>query len=125
YLDLQPGEQVVTSSVTAFGNTTFSTHIPVDPSAVQSCKSNLGSAQVYNVSYLNASATNSSGTRYQSVLTGGLPPSPVLATIKTDDNATHNVCFGCGNKFPEPGDVNNPTTNIKQSKRRVYWYIQR
>lgn len=130
YLSLAAGEQVVTSSVTARGTTTFSTHIPSDPnhptdttaSPPLSCKSDLGKAQVYNISYLNAS--NPKG-RAQTVATGGLSPSPVLATVKTDDGVTRDVCFGCGQSFPEPSKIPNAISNIKQSKGRVYWYIQR
>lgn len=121
YLSLATGEQVVTSSVTAYGNTTFSTHIPVDPTTTQSCKSDLGKAQVYNVSYLNASNPNG---RYQDVLTGGLSPSPVLATVQLDDKTTRNVCFGCAPIFPPPVDVGAPK-GIKQTKGRVYWFNQR
>lgn len=56
YLALAAGEQVVTSSVTAYGTTTFSTHIPTDPSRQsQTCRADLGTANVYNVSYLDAS----------------------------------------------------------------------
>ena len=120
----------MTSSVTAHGNTTFSTHIPADPNNPTdpnatpplSCKSDLGRAQVYNISYLNAS--NPKG-RAQDVATGGLSPSPVLATVKTDDGVTRDVCFGCGQSFPDPSKVPNSTNSIKQSKGRVYWYIQR
>lgn len=125
YLELQPGEQVVTSSVTAYGATTFSTHTPIDPTAQQMCKSQLGQAQVYNISYLDASPTKSSGFRSQDVLTGGLSPSPVLATVKTDDGSTRNLCFGCGERFPDPEDKTTSTKDVKQTKRRVYWYIQR
>ena len=53
YLSSTLHEQVVTSAITVFGNTTFSTHTPVVPVA-GSCDSNLGTARVYNVRYFNA-----------------------------------------------------------------------
>ena len=49
----RPHEQVVTSAITVFGNTTFSTHTPATPVA-GACTSNLGDARVYNVGYRDA-----------------------------------------------------------------------
>ena len=53
YLPLNDHEQVVTSAITVFGITTFSTHTPHVPVA-NSCDSNTGTARVYNVRYDDA-----------------------------------------------------------------------
>ncbi|MCR8960740.1 hypothetical protein M0765_024305 [Variovorax sp. S2] len=95
YLALAAGEQVVTSSVTAYGNTTFNTHIPTDPAAQrQSCRSDLGTANVYNVSYLDAKAQAENGTRFQNVEGGGLAPSPTVFRAPLDDGTFRDVVIG-------------------------------
>jgi type IV pilus assembly protein PilY1 len=67
YLTLAIGEQVVTSSVTAYGITTFNTHIPTDAATTRSCKSDLGTANVYNVSYADAGVPQGSAARFTAV----------------------------------------------------------
>ena len=70
----RPHEQVVTSAITVFGNTTFSTHTPVVP-AVGACTSNLGTARVYNIHYTNAAPKEGLINRNEISFGGGLPPS--------------------------------------------------
>jgi Tfp pilus tip-associated adhesin PilY1 len=84
YMDLAPGEQVVTSALIASGMVTFSTNQPVAP-AVGTCSTPLGIARGYWVNLLNASGAigaegNCGGTRSSRFVGGGLPPSPVLAS---------------------------------------------
>ena len=56
YLQLASTEQVVTSALTIFGVVTFSTHQPAGPS--NSCTPSLGTTNVYNISFLDASSAN-------------------------------------------------------------------
>ncbi|WP_018152003.1 pilus assembly protein [Leeia oryzae] len=126
YLGLQSGEQVVTSAVTVYGTVTFSTHQPTSASSTNSCDPNLGTARVYNISYLNAASTNGSTTPYENVAGGGLPPSPVIGKVTLDDNTTEPFCIGCSGssplegKKPTGGTVTSPIT----PKRKVYWYLE-
>lgn len=100
YLQLASTEQVVTSSITIFGVVTFSTHTPAV--AVQGECSNLGVAKVYRISYKNASSVSNgsdsgsnSGSRYQNVTGGGLPPSPVAGIVTMDNGDQILACIGC------------------------------
>lgn len=143
YLGLSSHEQVVTSAITLYGTVTFSTHIPA-VSVASACSSGLGTANVYNISYLNAAAVTSSGSsntsRFQSVTGGGLSPSPVAGLVKLSSgndggdggggggssSGTVPFCLGCS---PDSSLENGPTStpsssSLSQSKTRVYWYIQ-
>jgi type IV pilus assembly protein PilY1 len=131
YLALNANEQVVTSAITIFGVVTFSTHAPIAPQAGV-CSSNLGTARVYNISYLNAageSATTVNGIqqRFDVLPNGGLPPSPVAGTVTLDGGQNVPFCIGCSKdsslQSSEPPIP--PGTTLTQPKGRVYWYIQR
>jgi type IV pilus assembly protein PilY1 len=125
YLGLADTEQVVTAAITIFGTVTFSTHKPHVPMPGV-CGSNLGTARVYNLHYLDASPE---GTERSEILpsTIGLPPSPVGGMVTLDDGATVPFCIGCTadspleSKQPEPP----PSATPAQPKGRVYWYIER
>ena len=122
YLALAAGEQVVTSSVTAYGNTTFNTHTPTDPTVSQSCRSNLGTANVYNLSYLDAAGQN--GARFQNVVGGGLAPSPVVGRVNVD-GVLRDVVIGANpDSFLSPKGAAVKAA-FKQPKGRVYWFIQK
>jgi type IV pilus assembly protein PilY1 len=125
YLGLVPTEQVVTAAITIFGTVTFSTHEPALPRPGL-CSSYLGTARVYNVSYLNAAPLY--GARAQ-VLPGtiGLPPSPVGGMVTLDDGATVPFCIGCSADSPLEAEQPEmpPSSAPAQPKNRVYWYIQR
>ena len=127
YLGLSAGEQVVTSAITVFGTTTFSTHTPTAPTP-GACVSNLGTARVYNIAYANAAGMD--GTRYQTVAGGGLPPSPVAGMVKLDGpggpGTGPTVPFVIGAKADSPLEGGKPTppTTTTQPKGRAYWYIQ-
>jgi type IV pilus assembly protein PilY1 len=133
YLSLSSHEQVVTSSITLYGVTTFSTHIAAPAPSPDECTNNLGSTYVYNISYLDASSANGTGTPYQLVSGGGLPPSPVagLVQLSAEDSGTGNTTtvpfvIGASPTSPEQAGPGNgpPASTINQPKRRVYWYIQ-
>jgi type IV pilus assembly protein PilY1 len=123
YLGLVSTEQVVTSAITVFGVTTFSTHQPAVP-VVGSCSNNLGTTHVYNISYSNAASANGTGLRYENVIGGGLPPSPVAGMVTLDDGTT--VPFIIGSKAASPLEGSPPSSPLSavQPKSRVYWYIQ-
>jgi type IV pilus assembly protein PilY1 len=122
YLALKAGEQVVTSSVTAYGNTTFNTHTPTDPAVSQSCRADLGTANVYNLSYLDATGQN--GPRFQNVVGGGLAPSPVVGRVNVD-GVLRDVVIGANpDSFLSPKGAAVKAA-FKQPKGRVYWFIQK
>jgi type IV pilus assembly protein PilY1 len=117
-------EQVVTSAVTAFGVTTFSTNTP----QTSSCGPSLGLTKVYSVNYLDASpvsgATGTPATsRFETVTGGGLPPSPVAGRVKLDDGTVAPFCIGCSSTSPLAGAKPKELTVVRQPKRRLYWYL--
>jgi type IV pilus assembly protein PilY1 len=127
YLALNTDEQVVTSAITIFGVVTFSTHQPTPPQAGV-CTSNLGTARVYNVSYLDATSQNGSQQRFDILPANiGLPPSPVAGMVTLDTGQSVPFCIGCSKTSPLEGSE--PTmpagSTLTQPKGRVYWYIQR
>jgi type IV pilus assembly protein PilY1 len=122
YLVLAAGEQVVTSSVTAYGNTTFNTHTPTDPAVRQSCRADLGTASVYNVSYLDSAPQN--GARFQNVIGGGLAPSPVVGRVMVGDSFRDVVIGANPDSFLSPKGAAVKAA-YKQPKGRVYWFIQK
>jgi len=125
-------EQVVTSAVVVFGVVTFSTHTPTVISS-NSCGSNLGTARVYNIAYLNAAPVGNS--RYEKIAGGGLPPSPVagMVTVKKpvgdgdgDGDGTMTVPFLIGGdpNSPLEGEIPGIPSSSAVGKRRLYWYIK-
>ncbi|WP_295383970.1 pilus assembly protein [uncultured Thiodictyon sp.] len=123
YLGLSAHEQVVTSSVTVFGTTTFSTHIPVVPVA-GACTANLGTTLVYNIDYVTAASNNGTGSRFETLTGGGLPPSPVAGQVRLDDGTIVPVLFGGDPDSPlQPRQPTAPA-GAGQAKGTIYWYIQ-
>jgi type IV pilus assembly protein PilY1 len=81
------GEQTVTSAIIAAGMAAFSTNRPI-PQAQGTCATTLGAAYGYWVNLFNASGgigptagPACGGTRDTQFVGGGLPPSPVIATV--------------------------------------------
>jgi type IV pilus assembly protein PilY1 len=133
YLAMSPTEQVVTAAITIFGTVTFSTHEPTVASP-NACSSGLGTARVYNISYADAESANgstnpdSTNSRYEELPPDiGLPPSPVAGMVTLDSGETVPFCIGCSEASPlESEEPEIPATAVPgQSKRRIYWYIQR
>jgi type IV pilus assembly protein PilY1 len=123
YLALNAHEQVVTSAITVFGTTTFSTHTPVVPVSGQ-CTSNLGTARVYNVRFLNASARV--GQDRSAVISGGgLPPSPVAGLVTLDNGQTYPFCIGCDPSSPLETKLPTSPSAGSQPKSLTYWYIEK
>jgi type IV pilus assembly protein PilY1 len=90
------GEQTVTSAIIAAGMVAFSTNRPI-PQAQGSCATTLGAAYGYWVNLFNASggigATGAAcgGVRDAPFVGGGLPPSPVIASVPVDGQVVQTV----------------------------------
>jgi type IV pilus assembly protein PilY1 len=125
YLALASTEQVVTSAVTIFGVVTFSTHQPAAAAVANSCKPNLGTTNVYNISYLNAATANGTSARYEHVSGDGLPPSPVAGQVTLDNGTTVPFCIGCSKDSPLEGAPPRTLSSVSQPTNRLYWYIQK
>jgi type IV pilus assembly protein PilY1 len=126
YLGLRSTEQVVTSAITIFGTVTFSTHTP-DAPQVGVCTSKLGTARVYNVSFLDASSQNGTPDRSEVLPPDtGLPPSPVAGMVDLGGDPIA-FCIGCGSTSSiEAEEPPLPAGSVPtQPKGRVYWYIER
>jgi type IV pilus assembly protein PilY1 len=124
-LTLASTEQVVTSAVTIFGVITFSTHQPAGAAVSGSCKPNLGTTNVYNVSYLNFATANGTSARYEHVAGDGLPPSPVAGQVTLDNGTTVPFCIGCSKDSPLEGAPPRTLSSVSQPTNRLYWYIQK
>lgn len=120
YITLNPGEKVVSSSITVSGGTFFNTNQPTPPDST-SCSS-LGIARNYVVNFDDAAASleldGSSGLtttdRYNVVSGGGLPPSPVPAIVEIDGKKHQAVISGIPVMTP-------PNTKL-EVRKRVFWY---
>jgi len=128
YLGLHDTEQVVTAPITVFGTTTFSTHEPTVPDA-GTCESDLGTARVYNLRYLNATSRNGTDNRYEVITGGGLPPSPVAGEVYLDgmDPDTDEpipFLIGGGRNRTEPELPVGPPSSL-QPKSLTYWFIEK
>jgi len=128
YMTLSSTEQVVTSAVVLFGETTFSTHMPAVPD-LNTCGTDLGTARVYNIGYLSGVAVGVSGNRFDEITGGGLPPSPVSGLVTVDNPTTGQpmtVPFIIGATKDSPVEVTLKSggSGVAGNKERVYWYIQ-
>jgi type IV pilus assembly protein PilY1 len=123
-LALNLHEQVVTSAITVFGTTTFSTHVPTVP-AVGGCTSNLGTARVYNINYTNAAPRDGATNRGEVIVGGGLPPSPVAGMVTLDDGTTMPFIIGADPNSPLEGLEPTPSALAEQPKALTYWYIHK
>ncbi len=123
YIGLNDHEQVVTSAITVFGSTTFSTHVPVP--AVAGCIANLGTARVYKVSYKNGSAQNGTANRSAVIAGGGLPPSPVAGLVTLDDGTTVPFLIGGDAQSPLQSELPVGPSVGAQPRAVTYWYIEK
>jgi len=125
YLELGAGEQAVTSAITVFGSTTFSSHTPTDPPD-GACTSDLGTARVYNVRYFNAAPSKPGATNRSEVIAGGgLPPSPVAGIVRLDDGTEVPFVIGSNPLSPlEGGEPVSPSLTTLP-KSTTYWFIRK
>lgn len=124
-LNTANGEQVVTSALTIFGVVTFSTHQPAAAAVTGQCKPDLGTTNVYNISYLNAATANGTNNRYEHVAGDGLPPSPVGGQVTLDDGSTEPFCIGCSKDSPLEGAPPRTLSTVTQPTNRIYRYLQK
>jgi Tfp pilus tip-associated adhesin PilY1 len=127
-IKLDEGEKVVGNAATLLGTTFFGTNLPSELSDedIQQCKSNLGEARLYSISYKDASiplAYNPltglyvaiSAVRYEVREGGGFPPSPVPVQTVTDDGKVVTGVIS-GPKLLQPSGTGR--------RSRVYWNIE-
>jgi type IV pilus assembly protein PilY1 len=118
-LAMRTSEQVVTSSITVYNTTTFSTHVP-HSSAAGVCGSTLGTTRVYNVNYANAGESSS---RDAQLAGGGLPPSPVAGKVILDSGVSKVFVIGAKATSALDATARTPgSSGNTQPKGRVYWY---
>jgi type IV pilus assembly protein PilY1 len=122
------GEQTVTSAAIAGGMVTFSTNRPVAPAA-GTCSTTLGEARGYFVNLFNGSGSigvtaSCGGDQSATFVGGGLPPSPVLATVLVNGQ-TKTVLIGAIQKNGGASSVIGAQTVIPplNFKRKMqYWF---
>jgi type IV pilus assembly protein PilY1 len=124
YLRLRDHEQVVTSAITVFGVTTFSTHTP-EPEVGGACESKLGTARVYNVFFRNAGPAYKATDRSAEVEGGGLPPSPVAGIVRLDDGREVPFVIGADPDSPLESKLPDPPSLGSKPKSLTYWYLEK
>jgi type IV pilus assembly protein PilY1 len=127
FITLQRGEQTVSGALIAGGMVAFSTNQPT-PAVAGTC-SNLGLARGYWVNLFNASGgigvpgASCGGARSSLFAGGGLPPSPVLATVVVNGQ-TMTVAIGTAQLS---GGVSSPISpqqilpSIVPTRKKIYW----
>ncbi|NDY93644.1 pilus assembly protein [Ideonella livida] len=125
-LQLENTEQVVTSALTVYGTTTFSTHKPsTGTTTAGTCSPNLGTTRVYNVRYANAAPSDGGDSRYDLVAGGGLPPSPVAGKVTLDDGTTVDFIIGASPDSPLEATRRTASAGaVNRPKVRVYRYTK-
>lgn len=117
-------EQVVTSAVAVQGIVTFSTHTPTPP---DSCGSNLGTARVYNMGFMDSKPTGV--TRFATIAGGGLSPSPIAGQVTithptTGQKITLPFILGASPDSPLEVKTPDPIATSANNIIRAYWYLQ-
>jgi type IV pilus assembly protein PilY1 len=124
-LGMSSREQVVTSAITIYGGVYFSTTQPQVGSST-TCVPSLGTARVYNVSYLDASPKNGTANRFETLPAGGLPPSPVAGKVTLDNGTTVPFVIGGSGRSSLTGEAKPPVaTGRSQPGKRVYTIIKK
>ncbi len=123
-----PGEQTVTSAVIVAGLVFFSTNRPTLPSGT-ACENSLGEARGYIVNLFNGSGAigvpgTEGGDRSTIFTGGGLPPSPVVATVPIDGVLTTIVIGGAQKDGATSSylDTQRPPIPIQTRRTPLYWY---
>jgi type IV pilus assembly protein PilY1 len=122
------GEQTVTSAVIAAGMVAFSTNRPI-PATPGSCSTSLGAAQGYFVNLFNASGgigvpgAACGGSRSSNLVGGGLPPSPVLATVNINGQV-ETVIIGAAQLSGATSaaiSAQQVKPSIVPTRKQIYW----
>lgn len=131
YMDLNSGrgEQTVTSALVFGGLVYFSTNRPVH-SVPGMCTPNLGEARGYTVNLLNGSGAIGTqalcgGARSGVFTGGGLPPSPVYATLPVGGKPV-SVVFGGADRSggaSSPIGAQQVRPALSGRRTRMYWHI--
>lgn len=123
------GEQGVTSAVIVAGGINFSTNRPTPPETT-ACSTSLGEARGYALCLLNGGGRigvggkTCTGTTSTAFVGGGLPPSPVVATVLVGDTV-QTIVIGAPSDDGTTGSAiapTLPTFNIDRRRKPVYWY---
>ncbi|MBF0437720.1 MAG: hypothetical protein HQL93_01225 [Magnetococcales bacterium] len=122
YIQLLPGEKLVSNAVSINKVTFFNTHQPASLASDTSCANNLGIARAYQVSYLNATALTdrdsdsktSSSDRYQVHPGGGFLPPPTPVVVEIDGKIEVGVVSGV--RVDEPPGV------AFNNRLRRFWF---
>lgn len=122
------GEQVVTGAVIAGGQVFFSTNRPT-PVSSTACENSLGEARGYIVNLFNASGAIGTsgicgGDRSTVFVGGGLPPSPVIASVPVDGQVKTIVIGGAQKDGSVSSAIEAQHVRPAVDSRRspVYWY---
>jgi Tfp pilus tip-associated adhesin PilY1 len=129
YMDLTAngtGEQTVTWALIVDGMVTFSTNRPI--ASATTCASPLGEARSYWLNLLNGSGAigvngTCGGSRSEVFVGGGIPPSPVSATVNVG-GVSQTVVIGAGQRDGASSSalsgqqISLPITN---KRTRIYW----
>ena len=122
------GEQTVTSAAIAGGMVTFSTNRAIAPAA-GTCNTTLGEARGYFINLFNGSGAigvtaSCGGDQSATFVGGGLPPSPVLATVLVNGK-TETILLGAIQKNGGPSSVIGAQTVIPPlnfKRKMLYWF---
>jgi type IV pilus assembly protein PilY1 len=92
--------------------------------------SDLGTARVYNLRYLNATSRNGTDNRYEEIVGGGLPPSPVAGEVfldGMDPDTDEPIPFIIGADPDSPLEGRQPIgpPSSSQPKSLTYWFIEK
>ena len=106
----------------------FSTNRPTPPDGA-ACSTSLGEARGYFINLLNGSGAigvngNCGGTQSSTFVGGGLPPSPVIATVLVGDRV-ETIVIGAVPKDGGAGSAISPSLRnptLDSRRRPVYWY---
>ena len=120
----------MTSAVIAAGFVFFSTNRPAPVADDAVCTTSLGEARGYFLNLLNGSGAIGvtgacGGTRSSTFVGGGLPPSPVLATVPIEGVGLRTVVIGAVQKTGEPSspiEAQRVRPPIPSDRKPIYWY---
>jgi type IV pilus assembly protein PilY1 len=131
YIDLNQhgaGEQTVTAAAIAAGMLTFSTNRPI-PALAGTCSTTLGEARGYFVNLFSGSGVigtsdSCGGSQSATFVGGGLPPSPVVATVAVQGQ-TETVLIGAIQKNGGASSVvgaQKVTPPLNFKRKMIYWF---
>ncbi len=121
---MEDTEQVVSSSVTLYGVSTFNTHKPYTP-VTGVCKAELGTARAYSVAYATVTPPSGSTSLYTTLPPDiGLAPPPIVTTVTLDNGQKVVVNFGAKGPLSPTIPTRGPST-VTSPKVRSYWYIKK